>query len=182
MTRTALTLVCFLVAGAAMAFLVAACGSSAGSSSASGIGASGSLNQRSTVALRDLARCVRAHGLPSFPDPQVGRDGVPRFPDSAPRVPAATQRACSTVAARIPPEYTSTTAVSTSDFEKLATLARCIRSHGVPDWPDPNPLGEFPIDTRLQHGGKRQFSAALHACARLNPNPNGGVNVVRANP
>jgi len=178
MTRTALTLACSLVAGAALAFLVAACGSSTGSSNGSGAG--GSLNQRSTVALRDLARCVRAHGIPSFPDPQVGSDGVPRFPDSAPRIPAATQQACRAVADRIPPDYTSTTPVSASDFEQLAKFARCIRSHGVPDWPDPNPLGEFPIDTRLQHGGKRLFGRAAHACARLNPNP-GGINVVLAN-
>jgi hypothetical protein len=70
--------------------------------------------------------------------------------------------------------------VSASDFEQLAKFARCIRSHGVPDWPDPNPLGEFPIGTRLQHGGKRLFGQAAHACARLNPNP-GGINVVLAN-
>ena len=178
MIRTALTLVCSLVAGAVLAFLVAACGSSGSSSGAS----AGSLNQRSTVALRDLARCVRAHGMPSFPDPQIGSDGHPSFPDNAPRIPYPIQQTCRAVAAQIPADYTATTPVSTSDFQKLARLARCIRSHGVVDWPDPNPLGEFPIDTRLQQGGKRLFFTALHACARLNPNPNGGVNVVRANP
>jgi hypothetical protein len=180
MTRTALTLVCCFAAGALLAFLVAACGSSGSSSGASAGG--GSLNQRSTVALRELARCVRAHGMPSFPDPQIGSDGHPSFPDSAPRIPYAIQQACRTVAAQIPADYTATTPVSTSDFQKLATLARCIRLHGVADWPDPNPLGEFPIDTRLQQGGKRLFYGALHACARLNPNPNGGINVVRAHP
>ena len=180
MTRTALTLACSLPAGMALAFLVAACGNS-GSSSGAGVGA-GSLNQRSTVALRELALCVRAHGMPSFPDPQIGSDGHPSFPDSAPRIPYAIQQACRTVAAQIPADYTATTPVSTSDFQKLATLARCIRLHGVADWPDPNPLGEFPIDTRLQQGGKRLFFRALHPCARLNPNPNGGIHVVRARP
>ena len=182
MTRTALTLSCSLVAGAAMAVLVAACGGSTGSSSASGSGAGSLLNQRSTVALRELARCVRAHGMPSFPDPQIGSDGHPSFPDSAPRIPYAIQQACRAVAARIPPDYTATTPVSTSDYQKLARLARCIRLLGVAVWPDPIPLGEFPIDTRLQQGGKRLFYGALHACARLNPNPNGGINVVRAHP
>ena len=130
--------------------------------------------------LRELARCARAHGVPNFPDPQVGSDGVPRFPDSAPRVPIATQQACQAIAARIPPNYTSTTPVSSADYQKLLQLARCMGRHGIPDWPDPNALGEFPIGQRIQAGGKRLFVPAVHACARLNPNPSGGIHVVRA--
>jgi hypothetical protein len=141
-----------------------------------------SVDQRALVVLRQLARCVRAHGIPSFPDPQVGGDGVPRLPDSAPRVPPSTQQQCRTITARIPPDYTSTTPVSTDDFQKLLQLARCIRQHGIPDWPDPNRLGEFPIDQHIQQGGKRLFVPAVHACARLNPDPNGGIHVVRAQP
>jgi hypothetical protein len=102
------------------------------------------------------------------------------FPDSAPDVPQTAQQACRTVIAQIPPNYTATTAVSSSDFQKLLRLARCIRSHGIPDWPDPNALGEFPINTQIQQGGKPLFEPAVHACARLNPNPSGGINVVRA--
>jgi hypothetical protein len=141
-----------------------------------------STDQRALVVLRQLARCVRGHGLPSFPDPVVGRNGVPVFPDSAPRVPPATQHACRTVAARIPPDYTSTTAVSSGDFHELLAFARCVRAHGIPDWPDPNALGEFPIDTHIEQGGKRLFVPAVHACARLNPDPSGGIHVVRARP
>jgi hypothetical protein len=174
--RALLVLVPLCAFGLLTAFLVAGCG---GAHTATG---QGSVNQRATVVLRELAQCVRAHGIPSFPDPHVGSDGVPRFPDNAPRVPAEAQQACRSIAARIPADYTSTTAVSSSDRAKLLQLARCIRAHGIPDWPDPNALGEFPIDTHIQQGGKRLFVAAVHACARLNPNPNGGVNVIRARP
>jgi hypothetical protein len=167
-----------LAVGASAAFLVAGRGSSH-AKSASG---SGSVNQRATAVLRELAGCVRAHGLSDFPDPRVGSDGVPRFPDSAPRVPVAAQQACRAIAAQIPPQYTSTTAVSSSDYQKLLQFARCIRTHGIADWPDPNALGEFPINTRIQQGGKHLFVPALHACARLNPNPSGGIHVVRAHP
>jgi len=132
--------------------------------------------------LRQLAGCVRAHGLPSFPDPVVRDNGVPVFPDSAPRVPQAAQQACRGIAARIPPSYTATTPVSSSDYQKLLALARCVRAHGVPDWPDPNALGQFPIDARLQHGGKRAFGTQLSACARLNPDPSGGIDVIQARP
>jgi hypothetical protein len=137
-------------------------------------------NRQALVVLRQLSRCIRAHGLPSFPDPITRSDGVPILPDSAPRVPPSIQQACRSIEERIPPDYTTTVPVSTSDFQKLLVLARCIRAHGIPDWPDPNALGEFPIDQRIQQAGKRLFVPAAHACARLNPDPSGGIHVVRA--
>ena len=70
--------------------------------------------------------------------------------------------------------------VSSVDYQKLLAFARCVRSHGIGDWPDPNPLGEFPIDRRIQAAGKRVFLRADHACARLNPDPSGGIHVVKA--
>ena len=96
--------------------------------------------------------------------------------------PVAAQQACQGIAARIPPGYTTTTPVSSADFQKLLQLARCIRGHGIPDWPDPNPLGEFPINARIESGGKRLFVPAVHACARLTPTPGGGIHAVRARP
>jgi hypothetical protein len=163
-----------LAAGAAALLLLAGCGAGRGRPVSDA-----APNQQALVALLDLARCIRAHGLPNFPDPQLHANGVPAFPDSAPRVPPQTQRACAAIANRIPPAYAVTTAVSESDFAKLLQLARCIRAHGVPDWPDPNTLGAFPIDQRLQQGGKPLISSAVQACARLNPNPDGGISVVR---
>ena len=138
------------------------------------------VDQQALVVLRELARCVRANGIPTFPDPQIGSDGVPSYPDTAPRVPVSAQQACRRIAARIPPDYTSTTAVSSDDYTKLLRFARCIRAHGIPDWPDPNPLGEFPVNAHIiERGGKRLLIPAAHACARLNPNPDGGIHVVR---
>jgi hypothetical protein len=163
-------------AGVTGTVLLAACG---GSHVASG-SSSASLDARSTSVLRAYARCVRAHGLEDFPDPQIGSDGVPRFPDSAPRVPVSAQNACRAEAQRIPADYTATTAVSTADFQKLLRFARCVRAHGIPDWPDPNALGEFPITPRIEAAGKRLIGPGVHACARLNPTPGGGVHVVSA--
>ncbi|HEX4680443.1 MAG TPA: hypothetical protein VH210_14685 [Gaiellaceae bacterium] len=140
----------------------------------------GSVNDQGLVALRSFAGCVRAHGLPSFPDPVLSRSGVPQFPENAPSVTGGALTACREVAARIPPQYTETAPVSASDFQKLRVLARCVRAHGVPDWPDPNSLGQFPIPSRIETGGKTLFIPAVHACARLNPDPNGGIHVVRA--
>jgi len=166
-----------IAAAAAVAVFTAGCGAAAKLATRA---PHGSANQRALVVLRELARCVRANGLPAFPDPIVQDNGVPKFPDSAPRVPAAAQTACRSIAARMPADYTATAPVTASDFQKLLRLARCIRAHGVADWPDPNPLGQFPIDRRLQQNGKRIMLPALHACARLNPTPSGGLDLVQA--
>jgi hypothetical protein len=122
---------------------------------------------------------VRAHGVPGFPDPIVGRNGVATFPDSAPRVPDAAQRACRSIVARIPPDYTTTQPVSAGDFHELLLFARCVRAHGVPDWPDPNALGEFPLDARLLADGKRLFIGPVRTCERSHPLP-GGFHAVQA--
>ena len=154
-----------------VAFVLAGCAGTATQTTQSS-------NARATVALRELARCVRAHGMADFPDPQVDSSGHPTFPDSAPRIPTQVQQACREVAAQIPPDYTATAQVSTADYEKLLRFARCMRAHGVRDWPDPNALGEFAIDARIRRGGKQIFGAGADACARLNPDPSGGIHVI----
>lgn len=162
--------------------VLAAAAISLGACGAQHARSAGGTNQHVLTVLRQLASCVRANGMPNFPDPVIGRNGVAVFPDSAPRIPAATDRSCRSIAARIPASYTSTTPVSASDFQKLLALARCIRSHGLHDWPDPNALGEFPIDAGIQQDSKGLIAPAVHACARLDPDPNGGIHVVQARP
>ncbi|MBV8257857.1 MAG: hypothetical protein JO073_08575 [Actinobacteria bacterium] len=139
----------------------------------------GSLNQQALVVLRHWAACIRQHGVPAFPDPTIDTNGVPVFPNSAPRTPVSAQRACASIYAQMPAGWTETQPVSLTDYQKLLVFARCMRTR-IPDWPDPNRLGEFPIDAHIQQGGKRLFVPAAHACARLNPNPSGGISVVRA--
>jgi len=53
--------------------------------------------------------------------------------------------------------------------------AHCMRSHGVPDFPDPNGQGEFQLHTIFQNGVQDQaFQQALRAavCMRANGVPN----------
>lgn len=166
------------IASVTAGLLVAGCGGAPHSAATT----SDSVNARATTVLRALARCVRAHGMPSFPDPAVDGNGHPKYPDSSPRIPPSIQQACKSVAEQMPASYTATVPVSSADFHKLLVFARCVRSHGVADWPDPNALGEFPVDARIQHGGKRLMLAPIRACARLNPDPSGGIDVVQAQP
>ena len=93
-----------------------------------------------------LAQCMHAHGVPSFPDPTSGAGG-PGFAVSAtpgsstvsinginfsgPAFQAAI-RVCG-LFKRVGSAPQPTEAMR----ERLLAFARCMRSHGVPDFPDP---------------------------------------------
>lgn len=52
--------------------------------------------------------------------------------------------------------------------------ARCVRSHGVPDFPDPGSDGQFSKTTLQQlSGSNSQYQAATQACAHLLPGSGG---------
>jgi hypothetical protein len=62
---------------------------------------------------------------------------------------------------------TTTAASSAETARQNAALAfaRCMRSHGVPDFPDPDPQGDFPP---FRTGASKQVSAAANeACKHL---------------
>jgi hypothetical protein len=105
------------------------------------IAACGSNNPAGTTpgnAAQALAwvKCVRAHGVPAFPDP--GPDGrLPNIPaDIDTQAPAF--RSAQTGCARLIPGARSDGSASSADGRlQLLTLARCMRSHGLPSFPDP---------------------------------------------
>jgi hypothetical protein len=84
--------------------------------------------------LLEYARCIRAHGVPNFPDPgTAGGLVIPN--DINPQSPAfeSAQQGCRKLAQA--PE--GPTGSSESSRLRLVALARCMRSHGVPSFADP---------------------------------------------
>lgn len=128
---------CLLLAAATGVLAIAACGSSGHPRSpSSAAGASSPIR---------YAACMRAHGVPNFPDPSGG--GGLRIPnDINPASPAfqAAQRACQSL---MPGGPGGPAAATAQQKETMLQLARCMRGHGVPDFPDPvssppvNPAG-----------------------------------------
>src|ERR1700733_431704 len=58
---------------------------------------------------------------------------------------------------------------------KALAYAHCMRSDGVPDFPDPNSAGEFNKATIGQlSASNSQYQTATQACVRLLPNSGGG--------
>jgi hypothetical protein len=84
---------------------------------------------------------------------------------------------------------TATTSSTSSNGPAASTLraaalafARCMRSHGVPNWPDPNSSGAFDkskLTTQQLGAGSSRVQAAQNTCQHLLPNGGGGPNSAR---
>jgi hypothetical protein len=123
-----------------------------------------------------FARCMRANGVPNFPDPEVSGGGLhidlPAGTDRR-KVDAAQQKCKQYLPnggqpAKMDPQVT----------EQLRRFARCMRENGVPSFPDPGDNG-LRIDNNTIGGGRGPndptFKAAERACAKYQPAPPSGA-------
>jgi hypothetical protein len=128
-----------IIATAALALLPAAC--SSGSPSSSGAGGSpdagGSASSPSALA---YSQCMRSHGVPDFPDPPSG-GGVPKGSAQQFGVSNSQYQAAQTACEHLLPAGPNHQFPAGEVQQVLAgmrTFAKCMRSHGVPNWPDPS--------------------------------------------
>ena len=131
--------------------------------------------------LRQWSRCVRSHGMPGFPDPVINPlTNYPDYPPSAPRVPDNVGQQCQSIADRLPPRAQNSQPPTTVSMRGLLQFARCMRSHGVTGWPDPNALGEFPMTQQMSVQFKTADQQAVRACIRYVPGGNQYLQFVSA--
>jgi hypothetical protein len=159
------------VAGA-YATIVAGCGS--GGHAASHATPSGMSNVQSQAIVRELTQCIRQHGVPNYPDMSYDpRTGKVHVPPGTRKPPPSTMNACRSIASRLPPEG-SNRPPTPAEMAKLRELSRCMRQHGIADWPDPNANGAFALPARLRQGGKVLMRPQLDACQQYFPD--GGIH------
>jgi hypothetical protein len=133
--------------------------------------------------------CMRSHGVANFPDPQVsGRglsltiDGRNGLNPNAPQFKAA-QKSCEKL---LPNEGRPDAATLARDQAQMLKFSACMRSHGLPDFPDPTVSSDGGLQLSL--GDKRSsslnpdspvFQTAQKACQSLMPGPplKGGATV-----
>ncbi len=122
--------------------LMTACGSSSGSP---GTSASGS-NTPAAAAFK-YASCMRKHGVSGYPDPQVTTNpggsvamaiAGPANASAAPGFRIA-QKACSGILLA----QSSTNGPTGPSKQEFLAFAHCLHTHGISDFPDPNPQGEI---------------------------------------
>jgi hypothetical protein len=125
--------------------------------------------------LLEFSACMRAHGLPDFPDPQSGSAGgyaTGSLPPVTPQYNAA-EKACQSLA--IASGYEQTPAEIQKHVEQETAESECMRKHGVPEMPNPDAQGAIVITPspgspgRPAWWGSPQFQAAQKRCAYLNP-------------
>jgi hypothetical protein len=112
------------------------------------------------------ATCMRSHGVPDFPDPTVQNgsvgfsitagDGVDQ---NSPQYQSARQ-ACSSLRGG------GTANSGSGNLAKELKFAQCMRSHGVPDFPDPNTNGGF-SGTSTVNPSSPAFQNAQSTCMQL---------------
>jgi hypothetical protein len=145
-----------LLSLALLAVPIAACGSNSPGTQKAATADSGQALQ--------FARCMRAHGVPNFPDPtgghldlQVrqtpGSTNVNGVEVNGPAFQAAMQTCHRYLPNGGQPRGPVSAAVRTAALQ----FAHCMRSHGVPSFPDP----------RFQGGG---VTESLHAGSGIEPN------------
>jgi hypothetical protein len=160
----------WLTAAAAAASIgLAACGSSGSPASGS---ASHARSSSDYARIEADVRCLRAHGVPDFPDPVYDpSDGWWHYADFRPAIPSSAQQACQHLD---PSAVNPSPPVPQAQFQALVRLAQCIRQHGVPTWPDPTPQGQFRLPPQLLTKSPAQGNA-IKACQRYIPS--GGMDV-----
>jgi hypothetical protein len=132
-------------------------------------------SQDAAALVREWVRCMRANGMPNLPDPRIDPDGRPRFPEGTPEPPDRALRACQPIVNRLPPAMRVEETPPPPDMPALVRFARCVREHGLTDFPDPKADGIFRLagtNARREIYGagatkqppSSRASAALEAC------------------
>jgi hypothetical protein len=128
---------------------------------------------------------MRSHGVPSFPDPDSGgnlpKGDAAQLGVSSSQLQTA-QRACRTVLPDTGGSFEDqarncfeTTACPQALVQRILDVqrgySRCMRSRGVPNWPDPTVDAQgrpgFVISNTTINTGSAQWMAADKTCERL---------------
>jgi hypothetical protein len=167
---------------AAAALLAAAC---SGSPSSTGSGGSPNAGGSTTSQLVAYTQCMRSHGVPDYPGPTSGGQ-MPKITSgqqvgvSDSRLTAA-QGACQDLW----PYQAPTQAQQRQQLTGDVKFAQCMRSHGLPDFPDPtNSDGHVEFVISVSRDGfnphSPQILAKAHECQHVLPAGSGLPSVTES--
>lgn len=145
--------------------LLAACGGGgSGDSNGSGSSGSGSSGGSAQNDPAKFSQCMRSHGVSSFPDPDSSGHFQLRITKGGALDPnSATFKAAVQSCRKYDTTFGSNSGNSGPSSQALA-FAKCMRSHGVTDFPDPKGNGlRITGDVR----SNPHFSSAQQACRHL---------------
>ena len=159
------------VAAAGAGLLAGACGGGSGGGPA---GSAASTAGPATYAqMAAYSQCMQSHGAPAFPNPAKGPGGsygYPVDPQTSNQLTGPGFNAALKACQKLQPKGGGLTAAQRrAAINALLKFARCMRTHGLPDFPDPTISGHgiqinFPVDP-----SSPQFQSALKACRAVAP-------------
>jgi hypothetical protein len=128
---------------------------------------------------------MRSHGVADFPDPQAGASNA-KFPSAQQlRVSSFQLSTAETVCLRLLPAGTDDQfppAEVPLLLHSMLPFASCMRSHGVPNFPDPAVDSEgrpiFPLSAHgisLSYSHSQEFNSVMNRCQNLVPRQLGGI-------
>lgn len=169
------------IAIASLTLLAAGCGGS-GKSPTTG----GSPSRNPVQAAFRYSACMRNHGVTNFPDPQVinhdGEQGVhiqAVGPKGSPQFDAA-DKACRgilpTPSGNGPQETAQQKRTRLAD---ALSFARCMRSHGVTGFPDPNAQGDLSVEMVRAQGIDVHSPAVLQDVQTCLPASHGALTAAK---
>jgi hypothetical protein len=157
---------------AGVAVTAAGCGGSSGGGVAQ-LGATGPATTTTSAQTGALAfsGCMRAHGVPAYPDPGTGgllpKKSLKELGVSSAEFEAA-QKAC----IHLVPNGGRPSPAQVAQYRTVMLgYARCMRAHGVPNMPDPDSRGHLDIGPGTPVAvNSPAFKAAFAVCkSRLSP-------------
>jgi hypothetical protein len=111
--------------------------------------------------------CIRSHGLTDFPDPTVGSNGLPNWSGVSNQAPGY-RRAKQACKKDLPSLGPHTPAEKATAKHAALEYSTCMRSNGVPNFPDPNGQGLIQINaTSTLEPSSPAFQTAQTACQNL---------------
>jgi hypothetical protein len=133
---------------ASIALLAAGCGSSSPASPNAASAAS------FTAAAFKYSSCMRNHGLSSFPDPTMtdhNGQQVAYLTATIPINPSPAFKSAQNACRGILPTPINASAAQLAQQQQareqhLLAFAKCLRSHGIPDFPDPTSQGQLTLE------------------------------------
>jgi hypothetical protein len=159
-----------------LALVAAAC--SSGAKTGTGAGPAHGSARHSELA---FSRCMRAHGISDFPDPnpqgglELNAGSGTGLDPKSPRFKAAWS-ACRPL---LPAQQAMSPAQQAAAKAQALKYAQCMRAHGISDFPDPNSQGQLQIQAQpgsdLNPNNPR-FQAANKACEHDLPGKDGSFS------
>jgi hypothetical protein len=167
------------VGAAALALVAAGCGGGgSGSPGVATVATSTTATTKGQSGLVAYSRCMRSHGVPGFPDPGAG--GIPKLQvvDARQRNPSRFDTADNACRSLLPNESLAAPETPAQRRTQLAdelSFARCMRSHGLTNFPDPTAQSGLTVEMVQAQGIDVHSPAVLRVVQACLPASHGGL-------